>query len=184
MEENLIFLSEELVGERIQLCRSFPYDYFAADLFKGIMASKVSLGKWLPWTATVKSWLDTKLFLAQSYQRWEEGVAFHYFVCPKGTDDVMGTIEVINFDQKNLVAELGYLLFDEFVGKGYMQEAVKILEKELFAKGVNRIEIQVDTFNSRSVNIAVKLGYEFEGVLRENRLENGQFQDTNMFSKL
>ena len=58
-------------------------------------------------------------------------------------------------------------------------------EKELFKAGINKIIIHNDVRNIGSVNVAKNLGYELEGVLKQERwtpYEN-RFRDINCFAK-
>lgn len=67
-----------------------------------------------------------------------------------------------------------------------MQEAVKLLEKELFNKEINKIIIRTDVGNLKSTNVAKKLGYCFDGIMRQDlyRQREDCFRDINVFSKL
>jgi RimJ/RimL family protein N-acetyltransferase len=86
---------------------------------------------------------------------------------------------------KDKKAELGYWLANNYRGNGYMMEAVRLLEQELFKNGFNKIIIRNDVLNKGSVNVAKNLGYELEGVLKQDNwlpYEN-RFRDTNCFAK-
>jgi glycosyltransferase involved in cell wall biosynthesis len=73
-------------------------------------------------------------------------------------------------------------------GFGYMSQAVSLLEEECFQKGIQRIEMSIDTLNYPSIKLARGLGYHFEGLLREeSRLYSDEKQkprSTLIFSKL
>ena len=66
-----------------------------------------------------------------------------------------------------------------------MMESVHMLEQELFRNGFNKVIIHTDVLNKNSVNVAKKLGYELEAILKQDRFlkyEN-RFRDTNCFAK-
>jgi RimJ/RimL family protein N-acetyltransferase len=67
-----------------------------------------------------------------------------------------------------------------------MSEAIALIEKELFDNGFNRIVIHTDALNQRSANVALKAGYQFEGILRQNiySVACERYRDQNVFSKL
>ena len=93
-----------------------------------------------------------------------------------------GAVEV---DSGNKKAALGYWLANDYRGNGYVMESVRVLEQELFKNGFNKIIIHNDVRNKNSVNVAKKLGYELEAVLKQDRwlkYEN-RFRDTNCFAK-
>ena len=75
---------------------------------------------------------------------------------------------------------------NDAVGHGYMQEALKILEKEAFNAGLNRIWLWNDTQNIRSVNVTKRLNYHLDGVMRQDAWDevHQRFRDTNVWSKL
>jgi RimJ/RimL family protein N-acetyltransferase len=67
-----------------------------------------------------------------------------------------------------------------------MTEAVKIVEKEFFTNGLNRIQIKCDERNIASSGVAKKCGYVFEGKFREDSYSEyfKDFRNTLVFSKL
>ena len=86
---------------------------------------------------------------------------------------------------ENKKVELGYWLAKDYRGHGYIMESVAVLEKELFKNGFNKIIIHTDVLNKNSVNIAKKLGYKLEAVLKQDRFlkHENRFRDTNCFVK-
>ena len=68
-------------------------------------------------------------------------------------DDIVGSIVCVRYsgeDSPNKNAEIGYWLSKDFVGRGIVSRALKILEKFLFEAGFNRLEIHMDTKNKAS----------------------------------
>ena len=67
-----------------------------------------------------------------------------------------------------------------------MSEAVKLIEKELFNQGFNKIVIHTDVLNTKSANIPIRLGYKLEGILQQEIYSepNNRFRDRNVFAKL
>ena len=71
--------------------------------------------------------------------------------------------------------------------KGYITEAVKIIEKEVFLNlNLNRIQICCDEQNLASKKLAIKCGYICEAVLRDQRFSeyHDEFHNGLIFSKL
>ena len=71
--------------------------------------------------------------------------------------------------------------------KGYMTEALRILEKEVFENlKLNRIQIKCDERNEASFGVAKKCGYQYEGKFREDSFSEhfNDFRNTLVFSKL
>ena len=49
---------------------------------------------------------------------------------------------------------------------------------------LNRIEINVASENIQSIAIAKKIGFQYEGTLREDHFFNGKFYNTQKYSLL
>ena len=86
----------------------------------------------------------------------------------------------------DLEAELAYWLAEKYTHKGYMTEAIKGIEKNLFDKGFNRLSIIMDVENAASEKVAIRLGFTKEGIMREwsyNPTFNS-YRDMYLYSKL
>jgi len=80
---------------------------------------------------------------------------------------------------------LGYDLCPPYWGKGYMTEALTKLITTGFADmGLNRIQAFIDVRNTRSVNLASRLGFKNEGIARDKHLFCGKYYDHYCFSLL
>jgi RimJ/RimL family protein N-acetyltransferase len=63
--------------------------------------------------------------------------------------------------------EIGYWLRESAVGHGYVTEAVQVLTRFAFEHlSANRVEIRMDTRNTRSRAVPERLGFVYEGCLR------------------
>ncbi|MBR2674986.1 MAG: GNAT family N-acetyltransferase [Mogibacterium sp.] len=83
-------------------------------------------------------------------------------------------------------AELGYVLLDEFHGKGIMTEAVDMLCKEAFETlDIERITAYSFEPNIGSVRVLEKNGFQYEGAMRKAVLGmDGQFYDLKIYGML
>ena len=101
--------------------------------------------------------------------------------------EYIGNISIFDINLKSQSCQMGYWLSSSHTRNGYMTEAVRILEKEVFEKlKLNRIQIRCDERNDASVRVAKKCGYIYEGRLRE-RSFSSYFKDLRnvlVFSKL
>jgi [ribosomal protein S5]-alanine N-acetyltransferase len=102
-------------------------------------------------------------------------------IVQKRTDDLVGTI-TLRVDKDNQKGELGYWIGRPFWGKGFATEAVKrmvffgIEELEL-----NKIWATSLSRNIGSITVLQKAGLVKEGVLKQDRLISGVFQDFEIF---
>ena len=66
-----------------------------------------------------------------------------------------------------------------------MTEALRKAIKMGFEKmGPNRIQPFVNVENTRSVNLALRLGFKYEGIIRDKRFSRGRYYDRFYFSLL
>lgn len=80
---------------------------------------------------------------------------------------------------------IGYKLDQEEVGKGYMQESMKAIEKYIFeALKLHRIEANIIPMNEKSIKLIERLGYRQEGVSKELLKINGNWEDHYRYAKL
>ena len=156
----------------------------AQILYSSIEKSRSVLAQWLDWTKTTRSAGDTLRFLEDAKQGEKNGDQFVYAIYRQKT--FIGLISAMNISMQHKQAEIGYWLDIGFSGRGFMTEAVSLLEKELFDNGFNRIIIYTDVLNTKSADVARRCGFVHEGVLRQERYSEiqGRFRDINVFSKL
>jgi ribosomal-protein-alanine N-acetyltransferase len=82
--------------------------------------------------------------------------------------------------------EIGYAMFDTAQrGKGIMREAVQLLTDYLFnTLLVNRLEIRMHVDNAASEKIALRCGYQKEGVARGALFVRGKHADLALYALL
>ena len=99
---------------------------------------------------------------------------------------VIGSIGI--FRQKNIhrqTAELGYFIAEGYWGKGIMTEAVKQSCKYVFDNSdIIRIYAEPFAYNAASCRVLEKVGFQYEGTLRNNAVKNGKVTDMKMYSLL
>lgn len=152
-------LSETITGKRIILQRPQPQLAQAKTVFAHIAISRANLLPWLDWVDKVKSVQDRLKFLQYVDDCWEQGKEFSYNILNRADQSYAGHVTVTNIDNEKMSAEFGYWLSDLAVGKGFMQEALRLLETELQNRGFKALIIEIDKRNQRSLNVAKNLGY-------------------------
>jgi ribosomal-protein-serine acetyltransferase len=176
---------KKVEGKRIVLKKIEPTIENAQKTCALVEESRALFEKWLPWvdgTLTPEGFLK---FLFDYEKSYKGGEKLGYGIYLK--NKLVGRIDIINIDKESKSGEIDYWLSAKFVGKGYMSEALRMLEQEAFKRmGFNRIQIQTDTKNKASIRVAEKCDYKLEGVLRENSFSKyfKNLRDTNVFSKL
>ncbi len=174
-----------LKGERIVLRKVKPTIENALQVFHAVDSSREFLGKWLEWVPMTLTVEDSLKFLFDTQKDIESGQKIVYGIFLD--NQYIGNISIFDIDLKNKSGEMGYWISQEFTRKGYVKEAIDLLEKEAFGRlSLNRVQIQCDRQNAASQGIAKKCGYKYEGCLRAELYDrkNKVFRDTLVFSKL
>lgn len=176
-------MKEVLRGKRIKLCRPACNLETAKTIFAVVDKCKEAFIPWLEWAADYTN-EDAFNFLKLVDADWNNDTQFEYAIYLENI--FIGLISILNVTRKHKRAEIGYWLDTDYTGNGYMTEAVRIIEKELFDNDFNRIVIHTDVLNIKSAKIPQTLGYRLDGILRQDIYSktNNRFRDRNVYSKL
>lgn len=175
-------LSDKLDGQRIYLKKH--EEGLAQTMYEYIEKDRERLARFLPWAEFIKEPEDELNYIKMTHEKWEDGTLFDYGIFLKENDLYIGNVGVHSILWAHDCAEIGYWILGDFEGKGYMSEAVSILDQHLFQEGFHRVQIRCSDLNERSEGVPLRCGYTFEGVGREDRIEKGEYRNTKTFSKL
>ena len=104
-------------------------------------------------------------------------------ICVDG--EITGTIGLHDIDQRAGKCEIGLWLAPEFHGRGYGTEASRLLTRYAFDElRMHRVLARVLASNEASARIWEKLGFEEEGVHRDEAFTGGEYVDMRYFSVL
>lgn len=124
---------------------------------------------------------DAERYILRSLGRFSAGTEAHFGIW--FDRNLAGSITVERIDTWNRVAEIGYWLGKEFVGRGIMLRSTAALIDYLMAqRSINRIEIRCTTANVASQSIPLRLGFRLEGTLRQAAYLQGRFHDYLLFA--
>lgn len=166
--------------ERLRLRRLTPDD--AEAIFQ--YASKPEVAKYVTWD-THQSLSDTRAYIEFAENQYQAGGVAPWGMVLKETDEIIGTIDFVSWNQTHQFAEIGYVCSPDYWGKGYTPEAAHALLKFGFEQ-MNLIRIQARTFteNEASQRVLKKIGMSFEGTMRKAMKVKGKHLDLNMYSIL
>jgi RimJ/RimL family protein N-acetyltransferase len=108
-------------------------------------------------------------------------------VCLKEDDSLIGYVQANNLDLRNLKVEWGgtFIGDTKYIGKGYGEEASKLLLKFLFDQyPINKCYAYCLAGHPATPKLFKKLGFSQEGFLRQEVYKNGFFNDLLVFSLL
>lgn len=98
---------------------------------------------------------------------------------------LLGTLSLFEIDLGSRRAEVGYGLAPLHWGHGYAQEAVRALLAYAFGPlDLNRVQADIDPANQASGRLLERMGFKFEGVLRERWIVAGVVSDSAMYGLL
>lgn len=103
----------------------------------------------------------------------------------QATNELIGTINVVDNKPELQTKILGYVIGEAYWGAGYMTEALDAVINYLFTHTeVNRIEASHDIENPASGKVMLKNGMSLEGILRQAGRNNRGLVDIALYSRL
>ncbi|KLE15938.1 GNAT family protein [Clostridium sp. C8] len=95
------------------------------------------------------------------------------------TGKYIGGCSINECDVKNRTCVVGIMIGDkEYWGKGYGSDALKVLIKFIFEEvNMNKIKLNVFSFNNRAIACYKKVGFKEEGILKKEIYRNGRYYD-------
>jgi ribosomal-protein-alanine N-acetyltransferase len=129
---------------------------------------------------------DETLTLIQQIQgRYERREAIRWGITFKGDDALIGTCSLHDFGPGYHRAATGYDLNREYWRRGIMFEAMSTILAYGFGElGLHRIEAIIDIENEASKKLLLKLGFTYEGNLRQRYAFRDRFEDEYYFGLL
>ena len=158
-------------------------EHHASGIYRLVEANRARLRRWLPWVETTRSAEDVREFIRRSLEQFarNEGYAAAIWF----QDKPAGVIGFHPVDWSNKKVELGYWIGAGFEGKGLVTDACRVLIHYAFDElKLNRVEIRCATGNAKSCAIPARLGFQFEGMLRQAQLLWHGYLDLNVFGLL
>jgi ribosomal-protein-alanine N-acetyltransferase len=101
-------------------------------------------------------------------------------------DDILGSLWHFKGAPYFNAREIGYILYKSDLRRsGIVSEAVAMLCDYLFkSRLLNRLEIRMNVDNIASEKVAVKCGFQKEGIARQASFSHGRHVDVNVYALL
>jgi RimJ/RimL family protein N-acetyltransferase len=113
------------------------------------------------------------------------GTLFQWGIARRSGDEVIGTCTLHRIDRAHRRAEIGYIVRRDLWGQGFAHEALTTLLNHAFgALNLHRLEADIDPRNAASIRSVEKLGFKYEGHLRERYHIGGETQDSVIYGLL
>jgi RimJ/RimL family protein N-acetyltransferase len=175
-------LPEQIAAERITLKKHSLE--IAEQMFGYVDQDRERLRVFLPWVDSTRSVEDERGYIKMTHDKWASNELFDFGIFRNSDSLYLGNCGIHSIAWPHNRCEIGYWILGAFEGQGFISEAVRALEKTLFEIGFNRVEIHCSSSNARSASVPRSNGYQLEGTLRQDAIENGTYRDTFVFAKL
>lgn len=163
----------------------------AQEFSNTLLESYAEFTPWLPWVQYYPTAEQAEEYIRESCANWiiktNNNVGIPFFVIEKATGRFLGCSMLHNIDwQAPRFFEIGYWLRTSATGHGFMTETENALVRYCFLQlNARRVEIRSEIANTRSQEIPQRLGFKFDGILKNNQFaaRNGLVTDTVVFSR-
>jgi RimJ/RimL family protein N-acetyltransferase len=188
MDPLLIDVPERIETERLLLRCPQPGD--GAALNAAVRESLADLRPWMPWAQVEPPLDESETYCRRMQARFglREDLPMLIFARDgaAGEGALLGACGMHRIDWSVPRFEIGYWRRSGHGVKGVVGEAVHALNRLAFDRlGARRVEIRMDAGNARSVRVAERAGFTFEGVLRQDsRAPGGESRDTRVYSRV
>lgn len=128
---------------------------------------------------------DTRAWVQRLQASYDRREALFWCLTLKGEDTVVGSCTLWNFGPDFHCAEIGYELHRAYWRQGIMAEAISAILTYGFTElRLHRIEANPLVDNTASKSLLLKLGFTYEGNLRQRHFFRDHFEDQLYFGLL
>ena len=126
----------------------------------------------------------------QAQMKWydnleKEETGIWWAICYKDDDRFCGAVGLNNVSEEHHKGEIGFWLLPAYWGQGIMKEVVpEILNYGFQSMHLHRIEGIVETENTNSKKLLERLGFQYEGTMKECELKNGRFISLDIYAMI
>lgn len=153
---------------------------------KAIQASRKELSPWLSWVTPAPTVEQSEESCRRAYARFllNEDLMVFFFLKSDGSLVGGSGLHDPNWELRNF--EIGYWGHSEHCGQGLITEGVTALaDHALRCLSASRVLLTTDDLNISSWKLAVRAGFELEGILRNDRKNlSGGFRNTRVYSRV
>jgi ribosomal-protein-alanine N-acetyltransferase len=173
------FMFPELSTPRFLLKQILADDQ--AFIFKGLSDPQV-----IPFYGVQYSTFEAAKAQMKFYDElWAKRTGCWWKIIDKQTMQPAGACGMNSYHDVHEKAEIGYWLLPEFWKKGIMQEVLPVMIGYLFKNWkLHRLEAVIEAGNETSRSLSEKLGFTYEGILRESEIKQGKRISLLMYSLL
>ena len=155
----------------------------AAELAGLVKENAAYLKQYLPKVVTLSSVPACTAHLQHVIEAGQDDELFEWHIF--AGDKLCGAIRLNKIELENHKASMGYYIGENCQGQGLASSAVHAVIGYCFdTLGLHRIELQCAAGNMASQKVAKRLGFRWEGMLRQAELLNGDYVDLFVYGLL
>lgn len=153
------------------------------ELFNVIDANRNHLRLWHPWVDLIRSAPNLDHFITAWLQQRSSNRGFYAGIWSDG--QLCGVINHLHIDWLNHSTVLSYWLDEAHQGRGLMTAACRAFISNAFLTlHLNRVTIECASDNARSRRIPERLGFKFEGLIRDAEWLHDHYADHAIYGLL
>ena len=121
------------------------------------------------WATSTRLWTapDVRVFVAGAAAAWLSGTEARFAIVETATGDCAGSLGLRMTVPAFRIAEIGYGLRAGWRGRGLATRSVRLVADWAFTRvGIVRLELGAAVANTASRRVAVRAGFQLEGVAR------------------
>ena len=169
---------------RLLLRALVPTDVDALRSYHGIPA----VHRYLPSPSMTEAEVSAKLANGGRWSRTileREGDALFLGIQRQNEPELLGDVMLHWRSEQHQTAEIGFVLHPDHTGNGYATEASRAALTLAF-RGLNphRVVAYIDPRNASSIRVAMRCGLRQDGLMRENKLIDGERRSEFVFAIL
>ncbi len=156
---------------------------FINQVYEAAIESKAELMPWMPWMHPNYTIEDTRAWLQERAEAWEQGADYDFAVFDSQSGEFLGNCSLNHIHGRDNFANLGYWVRTSQTRRGVAPAAARLLARFGFEElKMNRLEIVAAVGNKASQRVAEKVGATREGVLRNRIRVREKIYNAVMFS--
>ncbi|MEP0545352.1 MAG: GNAT family N-acetyltransferase [Rhodothermales bacterium] len=170
----------DLDAERVRLRHPRPTD---ADAVFAIFGDERAMRYWSH--EAFETPTQAVEYLRSIDEGFAERTLYQWAITEPGADELIGTVTLTGYSERNRRMELGYMLSPSKWGRGLAGEAVRAVLRFGFERiGLHRVEAELDPRNAASARLLERLGFQREGLLRERWWVYDEWCDSALYGLL
>ncbi|HLW01383.1 MAG TPA: GNAT family protein [Ktedonobacterales bacterium] len=164
-----------------------PYRLEDAEaLHTAIQESRAAFERWLPGLVENHQTAEqSQTFIQRAQALWAQREKFHGSLWESSSGRFLGDLSVTTIDWSIPACTLGYWLRLSASGQGYVSEAVERLSTYLLTEQhMQRVAVWCESGNQASIAVAKRLGFVYEGTLRNAHQVGDRLCDFQVYSRI